>query len=106
VLGAERWTAHYGSFGVFCARLLPVVRHLVGIPAGIVRMNFLRYSIYTLIGSAIWSAVLCWLGVKVGDQINRGAMHEVTLWLVSFVALMSVLYYLFVHRHMRRATAA
>src|SRR5215471_16281035 len=77
VAGAERWAEHYGSFGIFAARLLPVVRHLIGIPAGIVRMNFWHYSLYTLIGSAIWSAVLCWLGVKVGADISNGEMHKV-----------------------------
>ncbi len=102
VQGAERWAAHYGSFGIFCARLLPVVRHLIGIPAGIVRMNYLKYSLYTLAGSAIWSTVLCWLGVRIGEKINRGEMHEVTLWLIGTVCVLVVLYYLLVHRHMRK----
>ena len=38
--GAQRWAAHYGSMGVFISRLLPVVRHLIGIPAGVVRMDY------------------------------------------------------------------
>ena len=101
VAGAERWAAHYGAFGIFAARLLPVVRHLIGIPAGIVRMNFWRYSLYTLVGSAIWCAVLCWLGVKVGADISKGEMHKVTFWLVGFLALVGGLYYAFVHRHMK-----
>ncbi len=66
--GAERWAAHYGAMGIFISRLLPVVRHLIGIPAGIVRMSYLKYSIFTVIGSAIWCAVLCWLGVKMGQD--------------------------------------
>src|SRR5437879_3701984 len=49
--GAERWAAHYGSMGIFISRLLPVVRHLIGIPAGLVRMNYRTFSIYTLLGS-------------------------------------------------------
>ncbi len=53
VEGAERWAAKFGAFGIFAARLLPVVRHLIGIPAGIVRMNFWTYSLYTLVGSAL-----------------------------------------------------
>ena len=48
--------------GVFIARLLPVVRHLIGIPAGILRMDFWVYSLFTLLGSGIWCAILCWLG--------------------------------------------
>ncbi len=99
--GAERWAAHYGSFGIFAARLLPVVRHLIGIPAGIVRMNFWQYSIYTLLGSALWSAVLCWLGIKIGGNINKGEMHMVTYWLLGFLAVVGLLYYFFVHRHMK-----
>ena len=101
VAGAERWAAHYGAFGIFAARLLPVVRHLIGIPAGIVQMNFWRYSLYTLIGSALWCAVLCWLGVKVGAEIGKGEMHKVTYWLFGFLAVVGALYYLFVHRHMK-----
>ena len=101
VEGAECWAAHYGAFGIFAARLLPVVRHLIGIPAGIVRMNFWQYSIYTLIGSAIWSAVLCWLGVKIGGDISKGEMHKVTFWLIGFLVVVGTLYYIFVHRQMK-----
>lgn len=101
VEGAERWAAKFGAFGIFAARLLPVVRHLIGIPAGIVRMSFWTYSLYTLIGSALWCAVLCWLGVKVGADISAGEMHKVTFWLVGFVVTVGVMYYFFVHRHMK-----
>ena len=58
VAAAERWAANYGPFGIFFSRLLPVVRHLIGIPAGIVRMNYVKFSVFTLIGSAVWCAVL------------------------------------------------
>ena len=98
--GAERWASHYGAMGIFAARLLPVVRHLIGIPAGIVRMNFWKYSLYTLAGSALWSAVLCWLGVKVGGHISHGEMHNVTFILAGFLVVVGLLYYFFVHRHM------
>ena len=105
VEGAERWADTYGSFGIFAARLLPVVRHLIGIPAGIVRMCFWRYSIYTLLGSAIWSSVLCWLGVSVGEHINKGEMHMVTFIIAGFLVGLGALYYFFVHRQMQRKPA-
>jgi len=98
--GAERWAEHYGAFGIFAARLLPVVRHLIGIPAGIVKMRFWKYSLYTLFGSAVWSAVLCWLGVHIGSQISKGEMHKVTISLVCFLTIVGGLYYFFVHQHM------
>ena len=102
VEGAERWAAHYGAMGIFISRLLPVVRHLIGIPAGIVRMDYKIFSLYTLVGSAAWCAVLCWLGVKVGGDISKGEMHKVTYWLIGFLAIVGAIYYFFVHRHMRR----
>jgi len=104
--GAERWASHYGSMGIFISRLLPVVRHLIGIPAGIVRMNFKTYSIYTLIGSAIWCGVLCYVGVKMGqdEKLMKGELHRISLWVGGFVVVLGGLYYFFVHRHMAKTT--
>jgi membrane protein DedA with SNARE-associated domain len=105
VEGAERWAAHYGSMGIFISRLLPVVRHLIGIPAGIVRMDYKAFSLYTVLGSAIWCAVLCWIGIKAGndEKLMAGEMHRVTLWLGGAVVVLGALYYLFVHRQMKKA---
>ncbi|CAG0942337.1 putative membrane protein [Gammaproteobacteria bacterium] len=101
--GAERWANHYGEVGVFISRLLPVVRHLIGIPAGVVRMNFLYYSLATLIGSAIWCSVLAWLGVTAGqDQaLLDGDLHRITLWVGGLLLVLGAIYYFFVHRQMR-----
>ena len=103
VEAAERWAARFGPFGVFASRLLPVIRHLIGIPAGIVRLPYGRYSIATLAGSAIWSGILCWIGVVAGQDraLLAGDMRRVTLWLGGAVAVLALLYWLFVHRHMR-----
>ncbi|MCX6895887.1 MAG: DedA family protein [Verrucomicrobia bacterium] len=108
VEGAERWAAHYGAMGIFVSRLLPVVRHLIGIPAGIVRMDYLKFSVFTLIGSAIWCAVLCWLGVKMGQdaQLMKGEYHRLTLWLAGAMVVLGGLYYFFVHRHMKEKQKA
>ena len=61
---AEHWLARYEAGGVFFARLLPGVRHLISIPAGIVRMNFAIFSVVTIIGSAISCSILAYLGVR------------------------------------------
>lgn len=101
---AERWSASFGPYGVFAARLLPVIRHLIGVPAGIVRMHYGLYSLVTLLGAAVWTAVLCAVGVAAGHDaaLLAGDMHRVTLWLAGVVAVLGVLYFLLVHRHMRR----
>jgi membrane protein DedA with SNARE-associated domain len=64
---AEQWLARYEAGGVFFARLLPVVRHLISIPAGVVRMNFGLFSLMTIAGSALW----CWILAYLGDKAYR-----------------------------------
>jgi membrane protein DedA with SNARE-associated domain len=102
--GAERWAAHYGSVGIFISRLLPVVRHLIGIPAGIVRMNYRSFSIYTLLGSGIWCAVLCYVGIKMGEdeKLMKGELHRISIWLGGAMLVLGGMYYFFVHRQMKR----
>lgn len=102
--GAERWAAHYGSMGIFISRLLPVVRHLIGIPAGIVRMDYKLFSLYTLLGSGAWCAVLCYVGIQMGqdEQLMKGELHRISLWLGGAMLVLGGLYYFLVHRQMKK----
>ena len=71
VEASERFVARYQTGGIFFARLLPVVRHLIGIPAGLVRMPLGSYVLMTTLGSALWCTVLTWFGASVlGDAPN------------------------------------
>jgi membrane protein DedA with SNARE-associated domain len=101
---AENWAARFGSFGVFVARLLPVVRHLIGIPMGIMKMDFKWYSLFTLLGSLIWCCVLVWVGIAAGndDALRKGEVGHVTLWLFGAIVVMGSLYYFLVHRYMTK----
>ncbi|MBK7641463.1 MAG: DedA family protein [Planctomycetes bacterium] len=99
---AERFLARYERGGVFFARLLPVVRHLIGIPAGVVRMPFLSYSVMTILGSGIWCAVLAWFGQKVlgGDpklmedpEAMSHAIKSNMIWIVGGIVVLAVLYF-------------
>jgi membrane protein DedA with SNARE-associated domain len=100
----ERWSAHYGAMGVFIARLLPGARQLVGIPAGITRMDYKLFSIFTLLGSTIWCAILCYVGVKAGqdEKLMHGEIHHVIIWLGGTMLVLGGLYYFFVHRHLQK----
>ena len=102
--GAENWATHYGSMGVFISRLLPVVRHLIGIPAGIVRMNYKLFSLFTILGSGTWCSVLCYVGIKFGQdkEAMHGELHHIVMWLGGAVLVLGGLYYFFVHRHMKK----
>ncbi len=72
---AERFVRRYEAGGIFFARLLPVLRHLISIPAGIIRMGFLKFSILTTVGAAIWCSVLAWLGAKVGNEMRAAGKN-------------------------------
>jgi membrane protein DedA with SNARE-associated domain len=100
---AEIWLQRYEAGGVFFARLLPVIRHLISIPAGIVRMNFWVFSAVTIVGSALWCTVLAYLGDKAyraqPDLIANpdGLVHLIkaqSFWIVLFVAVLAILYLL------------
>ena len=103
VEGAERWAAHYGSLGIFISRLLPVVRHLIGIPAGIVRMDYRLFSLFTLLGSGVWCAVLGYVGIKMGQdqELMNGKLHRITVWLGGAMIFLGAMHDFFVHRHMK-----
>ncbi len=65
---ADAWFAKHGDAAIFFSRLLPVIRTFISFPAGIAKMNFLRFVIYTFIGSLPWCYVLAWVGLKLGDN--------------------------------------
>jgi membrane protein DedA with SNARE-associated domain len=97
---AEHWLARYGSAGVFFSRLLPVIRHLIGIPVGILKLNFGRYALATLLGSLLWCSVLAWLGESIGQhpELLAGSLHRFFALVLGVAAILAALYYFFVKR--------
>jgi len=68
---AERWLAEFALGGVFLSRLLPVVRHLIGFPAGLIRMPFGKFVAVTFVGSTLWCGILAVFGARtIGRQPN------------------------------------
>ncbi|MGH7997158.1 MAG: DedA family protein [Opitutaceae bacterium] len=97
---AERWTARFGHVGVFISRLLPVIRHLIGIPSGILRLGYVKYSLYTLAGSLIWCSVLTGIGVFAGrnPELLHGDLRTWSIWIFAAAAVLGTLYYALVVR--------
>jgi membrane protein DedA with SNARE-associated domain len=100
---AEHWAAHYGWPGVFFSRLLPVIRHLIGIPVGILALDFRWYSLATLAGSLLWCSVLAWLGKSVGEhpELLAGSLHRFFGLVLLIAAILGALYFFVVHRASR-----
>ncbi|MGE5205321.1 MAG: DedA family protein [Chlamydiota bacterium] len=64
----ERFFARYGNITVFVSRLLPVIRTFIALPAGVARMNQVKFHFYTFIGSWPWCLGLAYVGMKLGQR--------------------------------------
>ncbi|HEX3105099.1 MAG TPA: DedA family protein [Terriglobales bacterium] len=85
---ADRFFARWGYLAVFIARMLPVVRTFIALPAGIARMPRLRFHVYTFLGSWPWCFFLAWLGMKMGENW-RGIgkyLHKFDIVIVVIIA--------------------
>ena len=65
----------YGGGIVFFGRLIPIVRTVISFPAGVARMNFLQFSIYTIVGAGIWSSILASAGFFLGDRWDMVSVY-------------------------------
>jgi membrane protein DedA with SNARE-associated domain len=89
----ERFFLQHGEISTFIGRLLPVVRHLISIPAGLSRMGHLKFSFYTLAGAGIWCSILAGIGFVIGEnqQLIMKYSHKALLWVCLFsISLVAV----------------
>jgi membrane protein DedA with SNARE-associated domain len=98
---ADRWFTRYGEATVFFSRLLPVIRTFIAFPAGIVRMNLLRFHLYTFAGSLPWCLLLTYAGMKLGARWTNLRIYFHRLDLVLGVLILLGLL-LFAKRHWGR----
>ncbi len=90
----EAFFHKHGEISTFIGRLLPVVRHLISIPAGLAGMNHLRFSIYTLAGAGIWCTILAWIGYFIGKEqaLILRYSHQALVGVVIFSAILVAVY--------------
>ena len=96
---AERFFAKHGEITTFVSRLIPGVRQLISVPAGLARMSLGRFALYTALGSGIWSGILVAVGFWVGTNEDkwRPLVRDATLW-VLLVAAALVASYIVIHK--------
>jgi len=92
---ASEWFSRHGSWAVFVCRLIPGLRSLISIPAGIQRMPLLVFVLVTALGSAIWTALLVYMGYVLGrnfEQVGEyvGVISEVVIGLIVVMYLWRV----------------
>ena len=100
----ERYFQQHGEISTFIGRLLPVIRHLISIPAGIARMNHWRFTLYTMVGAALWVSILAWIGYFIGQKQELIAeyAHEAVIGVVIFSAILASVYTVLHRRKLRR----
>lgn len=102
---ADRWFSQRGEVAIFLSRLLPVIRTFISLPAGIARMNFGRFVLYTTLGSLPWSIALIYAGKLLGD--NWVAVRVVLQkfdYVFGALIIVAIAYY--VYRHITHLTAS
>jgi len=106
LLASERWVARMGTGAVLIARLMPVIRHLIGVPMGLSRMNYIRYSVMTLVGSALWCTVLAYVGIAAGNDpaLLAGDLHRLSLWCLGGGVVLMLIYWLGVRTSFKPST--
>jgi membrane protein DedA with SNARE-associated domain len=99
---ADRWFARWGNGVIFFSRLLPIVRTFISFPAGIARMPFWRFCIYSFLGSLPWCWALAYIGKTMGENWTaiRHWFHKVDYVIGGLILLGLVL---FIYRHVRGA---
>ena len=91
---AESFFLKHDEVSIFIGRLLPVIRHLISIPAGIARMNHLRFSLYTLVGAGIWCTILAWIGYFIGKEqaLILKYSNQAVIGVIIFSAVLIAVY--------------
>lgn len=102
---ADAWFEKYGDWAVLIARVLPIIRTFISFPAGVARMPFWRFTLFTTIGCIPWVALLAWIGVLVGDNWET-VQHNLHYfdWTVAILIVVGIVW-LFVRYRRRRAAA-
>jgi len=101
---ADRLFSKYGSVAVFVTRLLPVIRTFISLPAGIARMHFGKFCLYSFVGSFPWCLFLAYVGLKMGERWPelRHYFHKFDL-VIGIIILVAIVAWLYLHiSHIRK----
>ena len=103
----ERFFKDHGEVSTFIGRLLPVVRHLISLPAGLAGMNHLKFSLYTLLGAGLWVTVLSYIGYFIGAnrELIMQYSHQALIGAMT-LSMGIIAVYIWNHRRKNRKAGA
>ncbi|MBO7222501.1 MAG: DedA family protein, partial [Kiritimatiellae bacterium] len=105
---AEEVFREHGDITTFVCRLIPAIRQLISIPAGLAKMNFKRFTFFTALGAGIWGLILLLIGYSFGmatgdmtypEMVEKGKslIHDNYIWILLALVIL-VVGYIFVHK--------
>lgn len=97
----QRWFEKRGSITILISRFIPVIRHLISIPAGLAKMDLKKFVLFTAVGATAWNSFLLWVGVQLRERWE--AVHKYSSQLdVLVIVLIVVAVAYYAYRHIRR----
>lgn len=104
---AEAWFERRGELAVFVSRLLPVVRTFISLPAGVARMPFGKFTLYTFLGCLPWTFALTWAGLLLGDNWETVLRYgEPVSWAIVIAGVGLIVWWLVKRARAKRAADA
>src|SRR5512137_2227994 len=97
----EAWFNKRGDLTIFLARLVPVIRHLISLIAGIGKMNVKKFALYTVLGAALWNGILTYLGYYLGQHWEEVSQYLENLDIIIVILIIAGCLY-FIYRHLKR----
>ena len=97
---ADKWVDKYGDFAFFLCRMLPVVRTFISLPAGILKAKKRNFFTLTFLGSLIWSYVLVFVGIKMGENFEalKSIWHKFDAVIIFVCLILGIIY---VYKHIK-----
>jgi len=91
----EAYFAAHGHISTFTGRLIPGIRQLISIPAGLARMNVVQFSLYTSLGAGVWALILILLGYFIGanQELISQYLQQITIGTIIVVIVLAYIYY-------------
>ena len=97
----ENWFRRKGEKTIFISRFIPIVRHLISIPAGVGKMNLNKFLVYTASGALIWNMFLAYLGFELKQQWEIVHKYSSQIDIIAGIILLSLITY-FVYKHIKK----
>jgi membrane protein DedA with SNARE-associated domain len=91
----ETYLKEHGEIGTFIGRLIPVIRQYISFPAGVIRMNFFKFSLFTALGAGLWVTILTFIGFYVGENAEMVSQwsQQALFWVILGCGLLVVVYW-------------